>query len=48
MCQTKPKIEPLRCKKRLAIFPFPAGMSLKKISLAGINLIIPGQGEFGW
>jgi hypothetical protein len=34
-------------KKRLTIFPSPAGMSLTKLSLAGINLIIPGQGEFG-
>ncbi len=29
------------CKKRLAIFPSPAGMSLNKLSLAGNNLIIP-------
>ncbi len=34
-------------KKRLANFPFPAGMSLTKLSLAGNNSIIPGQGEFG-
>jgi hypothetical protein len=39
--------------KRLAIFPSPALMSLTKLSLAGNNLIIPGQGEFrkwqsGW
>jgi hypothetical protein len=27
--------------------PQPAGMSLSKISLAGNNLIIPAQGEFG-
>jgi hypothetical protein len=33
--------------KRLAIFPSPAGMSLTEFSLAGNNLIIPGQGEFG-
>jgi hypothetical protein len=33
-------------KKRLAIFPSPAGMSLTKLYLAGKNLIIPGQGEF--
>jgi hypothetical protein len=32
-------------KKRLAIFPFPAGMSLTKLSLAGNNLIFLGQGE---
>jgi hypothetical protein len=29
------------------IFPSPAEMSLTKLSLAGNNLIIPGQGEFG-
>ncbi len=29
-------------KKRLAIFPSPAGMSLNKLSLAGN----PGQGKF--
>jgi hypothetical protein len=40
-------------KKRLAVFPSPAGMSLTKLSLAKNNLIkfgnliIPGQGEFG-
>jgi hypothetical protein len=34
-------------KKRLAIFPSQAEMSLTKLSLAGNNLIIPGQGEFG-
>ncbi len=37
----------LHSKKRLAVFPSPAGMSLTKLSLAGNNLIIPGQGEFG-
>ncbi len=26
---------PLHCKKRLAVFPFPAGMSPTKLSLAG-------------
>jgi hypothetical protein len=36
----------LHCKKRLAVFPSPAGMSLTKLSL-GANLIIPAQGEFG-
>jgi hypothetical protein len=35
------------CKKRLTIFPSPAGMSLTKLSLSGNNLIIRGQGEFG-
>jgi hypothetical protein len=34
-------------KKRLAVFPSPAGMSLTKLSLAENNLIIPLQGEFG-
>jgi hypothetical protein len=34
-------------KKRLSIFPFPVGMSLTKLSQAGKNLNIPGQGEFG-
>ncbi len=29
------------CKKRLAIFPSPGGMSPTKLSLAGNNLIIP-------
>ncbi len=33
----------LHCKKRLAIFPSPAGMSLTKISLAGNNQIIPRE-----
>ncbi len=40
-------IEAIHCKKRLAVFPSPAGMSLTKLSLAGDNLIIPAQGEFG-
>jgi hypothetical protein len=47
-------IEPtLHCKKRLAIFPSPAGISLTKLSLAWnnlitwTNLIISGKGEFG-
>ncbi len=35
----------LHCKKRLSIFPSPAGMSLTKLSVAGNNLIIPGHGE---
>jgi hypothetical protein len=39
--------QPIHCKKRLAIFPSPGGMSLTKLSLAGENLIIPGQGAFG-
>jgi hypothetical protein len=32
----------LHCRKRLAIFLPPAGMSLTKLSLAGYNLINPG------
>jgi hypothetical protein len=36
----------VHCKKRLAIFPSSAGMSLTKLSLARKNLIIPDQGEF--
>jgi hypothetical protein len=35
------------CKKRLVIFPSPAGMSLTKLSLARKNSIISGQEEFG-
>jgi hypothetical protein len=37
----------LHCKKRLAVFPSLAMMSLTKLSLPGKNLRIPGQGEFG-
>jgi hypothetical protein len=37
----------IHCKKRLAIFPSPPGMSLTKLSLTGNNLIIPCQREFG-
>ncbi len=37
----------LHCKKRWSIFPSPAGISLTTLSLAGINLIYPDQGEFG-
>ncbi len=33
-------------KKRLPVFPSPAGMPLTKLSLAGNNLIIPGQRDF--
>jgi hypothetical protein len=43
----KIKTTQLHCKKRLAIFPSPAGMSLTKLSLAGNILIILGQGGFG-
>jgi hypothetical protein len=31
----------LHCKKKLSVFPSPAGMSLTKLTVAGINLIIP-------
>ncbi len=34
-------------KKRLAVFPSAAGTSLIKLSLAGKNLILTVQGEFG-
>jgi hypothetical protein len=34
-------------KKRLPVFPSPAGMLLTESSLAGNNLIFPGQGQFG-
>jgi hypothetical protein len=32
-----PFLELLHCKKKLAIFPSPAGMSLTKLSLGGKN-----------
>jgi hypothetical protein len=38
---------PPHCKKNLTNFPTPAGMTLTKLSLAGNNLIIPGQGDIG-
>ncbi len=38
----------IHCRKRLAIFPSPDGMSLAKLSLMGNTVIIPGQGEFGY
>jgi hypothetical protein len=34
-------------KKSLASFSSPVGMLLTKLSLAGNNLIIPGQEEIG-
>ncbi len=37
----------IHCKKRFVIFPSPAGVSLTKLSVAGNDLVIPGQGEFG-
>jgi hypothetical protein len=36
------------CNKDFAIFPSPAGMSPIEISQDVKNLIIPGQGEFGY
>jgi hypothetical protein len=35
----------LHCKKELAIFPSPAGMSLTKLSLGGISDIPAGDGK---
>jgi hypothetical protein len=37
----------LHCKKRLAIFPSPAGLSQTKFALVGNSLINPGQGGLG-
>ncbi len=37
----------IHCKKRLAVFPSQAGMSLTKLSLGGNNKLFPGYGEFG-
>jgi hypothetical protein len=36
----------IHCKKRVAVFPSPAGMPLTILSLAGNNFNIPGQGEY--
>jgi hypothetical protein len=47
VAQDRYRIGSLHCKKMLAIFPSPAGMSLTKLSQAGNYFIIPGQGEFG-
>ncbi len=41
------QVSTLHCKKRFAIFPSQAGMSLTILSLAGTNVIIPAQVEFG-
>ncbi len=35
------------CKKRLAVFPSPAGMSQTKLSIDGNNFMISDQREFG-
>jgi hypothetical protein len=40
-------IQYLHCKKRLAAFPSPAGMSLTKLFLGGNNFIIPAHIEIG-
>jgi hypothetical protein len=37
----------MHCKEKFSGFPVPSRMSLTKLSLAGNDLIIPGQGEFG-
>jgi hypothetical protein len=37
----------IHCKKGYNFFSSPAVMSQTKLSLAGHNLILPGQGEFG-
>jgi hypothetical protein len=37
----------LHCKKGLTIYPSPAWVSLTKLAMAGNNLTISGQGEFG-
>jgi hypothetical protein len=49
LCKTLPGREKLNYyyKKRFAIFPSPAGMSLTKLSLDRKNLIVLVQGEFG-
>ncbi len=39
--------EPVHCKKRLEVFPSPAGMSLTKLSLAGKYFNYSRPGEFG-
>ncbi len=44
---TSRRPRPIHCKKKLAIFPSPAGMSRTKLFLAENNLITPVQGEFG-
>jgi hypothetical protein len=40
------KMKCIHCKKVIE-FPSPARISITKLSLAGNNLIIPGQGDFG-
>jgi hypothetical protein len=42
--QKKKKKHPyIHCKKRLAVFPSPAGMSLTKLSLAQTNLKVTSR-----
>ncbi len=36
----------IHCKKKVSLFPSPAGMSMTKLSLGRNNQIIPVQGEF--
>jgi hypothetical protein len=38
---------PLHCKKRLPVFPSPAGMSPTKLSLTGNNDVPAGDGKIG-
>jgi hypothetical protein len=41
-------LEPnMHCKKGLAVFSSPAGMSLIKLFLGGNILVFPAQREFG-
>ncbi len=43
MEQIKKMDRSIHCKKGLAVFPSPAGMSLTKLLLGGNNLIFPAQ-----
>jgi hypothetical protein len=47
LCSTKHTLPRIYTEKKLSFFPSPAGMSLTKLSLAGNNLKIPVQGDFG-
>ncbi len=40
-------VRKMHCKKGLAVFTSPAGMSLIKLFLGGNNLVFPAQREFG-
>ncbi len=46
-CNHCPRTVAIDVKKVLVFFSSPAWMSFTKLSLAGNNEIIPGQGEFG-